>query len=294
MDQALRDLRKLDKRRGGDSVHVARRRFKEIRAILRLVRGKLGEKIYWRESRLLQRAGRPLSALRDATILIESLDAMIRLSRRSLKASRLKPLRRSLLRREKRTRARLFRRKHRVSDMILLVESAGQAADLSSRGRCAWGVLTRGLMRVYVGGGVAMRRALSTRSNVALHDWRKQVTALRYAFEALQCIRPEKIAMMAKKARTLSTLLGDDHDLAVLRYVARRETKAHGSTDASTLFDVIDRRRADLQERAFKIGGEVFLETRTQILGRLNAYWKQGGWRMASQRTLMIGPASDW
>jgi hypothetical protein len=115
---------------------------------------------------------------------------------------------------------------------------------------------------------------------------------LRYAFEALQCIRPEKIAMMARKARTLSTLLGDDHDLAVLKYVARRETKAHGSTDVSTLFEVIDRRRADLQERAFKIGGEVFLETRTQILRRLNAYWKVGRWQMASQRTLMIGPAS--
>jgi len=248
--------------------------------------------MYWRQCRLLQRAERPLSALRDATILIKSLDAMIRLSRRSLKDSRLKPLRRGLLRREKRTRARLFRRKHRVADMIFLVESAKRGAELSSRGRCAWGVITRGLMRMYVGGRVAMRRALSTRSNAALHDWRKQVTALRYAFEALQCIRPEKIAMMARKARTLSTLLGDDHDLAVLKYVARRETKAHGSTDVSTLFEVIDRRRADLQERAFKIGGEVFLETRTQILRRLNAYWKVGRWQMASQRTLMIGPAS--
>jgi hypothetical protein len=49
----------------------------------------------------------------------------------------------------------------------------------------------------------------------------------------------------------------------------------HGSTDVLRLLKVIDRRRISLQERAFRIGGELFLETRAQALGRLNAYWKE-------------------
>ena len=281
MDEALRDLRKLDKRSGDERIHTTRKRFKEIRALLRLVREKLGTRIYRRESRLWRSAGRPLSALRDATILMGSLDAMIQRSHWSVKASRFEPLRRRLLRQQKKARSQV--RRHCLSEIVPLVEEARNRAQLWSRDRCAWGVTTVGLMRMYVAGRVAMRTALSGRSNVALHDWRKRVTALRYAFEALQCIRPQRIAMMARRARALSTLLGDDHDLAVLQHVARQESERHGSTDVSELLEVIDRRRTTLQEGAFSIGGELFLETRAQVLGRFNAYWKAGRWRTIRQ-----------
>jgi len=89
---------------------------------------------------------------------------------------------------------------------------------------------------------------------------------------------------MVKKAHTISTLLGDDHDLAVLQQVARQESERNGSTDVSTLLKVINRRRTKLQETASSIGGELFHETRAQILGRLNAYWRHGGWRTTLQR----------
>jgi CHAD domain-containing protein len=280
-DEALRDLHKLNKRPGNSGIHTARKRFKEIRALLRLCRDKLGERIYRRESREFQRVGRPLSAMRDATILIASLDSMIDRFRRSSKIYQFEPLRRKLLMQQKKARAHV--RKHCLSKMIIRVAGAKERAESWPRDRGGWGVITHGLMRMYVGGRVAMRIALSARSNVALHDWRKRVTALRYALEALQCIRPQKLEMMARKAHALSTLLGDDHDLAVLQIVVGQESERQRSIDMSGLLKVIDRRRTDLQERAFSIGGKLFLETRAQVLGRLNAYWKEGGWRTIRQ-----------
>ncbi len=90
---------------------------------------------------------------------------------------------------------------------------------------------------------------------------------------------------LVRQARALSTLLGDDHDLAILKRVALQETKPRGSSDVCAVFDLIARQRSSLQEKAFKIGGRLFLETRAQLLGRLNAYWRIGAWRMASQST---------
>jgi hypothetical protein len=84
---------------------------------------------------------------------------------------------------------------------------------------------------------------------------------------------------MARRARALSTLLGDDHDLAVLQDAARQEADRQWSSDVSGLLKVIDRRRRNLQKRAFSIGGELYVETRVQFLERLNAYWKEGRWR---------------
>jgi hypothetical protein len=56
------------------AVHEVRKRFKEIRGVLRLVRDEIGEKTFNRENQIFRDAGRPLSKLRDAKVMIDSLD----------------------------------------------------------------------------------------------------------------------------------------------------------------------------------------------------------------------------
>src|SRR5947208_439602 len=74
LDAALAELRP---RKGGDAiVHDARKRFKKVRAVLRLVRAELGERAYQRENKCFRDAGRPLTEVRDAKILIETLDKL--------------------------------------------------------------------------------------------------------------------------------------------------------------------------------------------------------------------------
>src|SRR4051812_42600688 len=57
----------------GERVHAARKNFKRLRAVLRLVRAGIGDSAYQREHQSFRDAARPLSEIRDAKVLIEAL-----------------------------------------------------------------------------------------------------------------------------------------------------------------------------------------------------------------------------
>jgi len=67
----------LDARPLSDTnVHEARKAIKKARATLRLLRNALPAATYRRENEALRNAARPLSATRDAKVLIDALDAL--------------------------------------------------------------------------------------------------------------------------------------------------------------------------------------------------------------------------
>src|SRR5262245_11848944 len=57
-----------------EKVHDTRKRLKRARAAVRLARPALGDRAWRRENESLRDAGRPLSAIRDSRILIDTLD----------------------------------------------------------------------------------------------------------------------------------------------------------------------------------------------------------------------------
>ena len=62
---------------GDSAVHDARRQFKQIRSALRMLRKSMGEKQFAKENRAFRDAGRPLSAVRDAKVMIDALDGLL-------------------------------------------------------------------------------------------------------------------------------------------------------------------------------------------------------------------------
>jgi CHAD domain-containing protein len=71
--------RRIRSRRGvrGEAIHDARKRLKKARAALRLVRDRLGDAEYRRENEALRDAARPLSEIRDADVLIATLEGLM-------------------------------------------------------------------------------------------------------------------------------------------------------------------------------------------------------------------------
>ena len=59
-----------------ERIHSARKSFKRVRAVLRLVRYAVGRSAYEFENEAFRDAGRPLSEVRDAKILIEALKSL--------------------------------------------------------------------------------------------------------------------------------------------------------------------------------------------------------------------------
>ena len=58
-------------------IHEARKATKRLRALVRLVRRELGDEVYALENQCYRDAGRRLSELRDATVLVETLDRLV-------------------------------------------------------------------------------------------------------------------------------------------------------------------------------------------------------------------------
>jgi hypothetical protein len=74
--------------------------------------------------------------------------------------------------------------------------------------------------------------------------------------------------------------LGEDHDLAVLRRMLNDEPQRFGDPgERELLLTLIDRRRAELEQEAIRLGERFFQDRPRAFGGRLKAYWS--AWRKA-------------
>ncbi len=279
IDRALEVLRTSD---GDDqAVHDARKRFKKVRAVLRLVRDELGDKVYQRENAHFRDLGRPLTAVRDARVL---LDALGRLNKHF--ADELQPRAFHAVRRGLRANQQAIRQRVLDEEKAFAVVSAGleEAQDRVRGGHFrhrGWSALRRGLRRVYEQGATALEAARADPSVEKLHEWRKQAKYLWHQLQVLVPVWPPVMESLAEQVHELTQHLGDDHDLAVLRAtVASAADEYGGPVVVETLEALIDRRRAELQAQAFPLGRRIYRDGPKEFTRRIRGYWK--AWRRES------------
>ena len=105
-----------------------------------------------------------------------------------------------------------------------------------------------------------------------LHEWRKRVKEHWYHVQLLRNVWPEMLKPYAEVLSTLSHILGDHHDLHVLR---ERLAKMPAVTKA------IDARLAQLEAEADAIGARVYAEKPAAWLARMRKYWS--AWTRTAQ-----------
>src|SRR5262245_50158045 len=144
------------------SVHTARKRLKEVRALLRLVRDDLGKVVYTQNNRDLRDIARPLSELRDATALLHALESLRPRGKGKLKKHTYEVVKKVL-----RSRRRDLR--HRIIDSEDTLRKAASSLQLVHNrinrwnfSHGTWNVLVPGLRDTYVKGQRAMRIAHKT------------------------------------------------------------------------------------------------------------------------------------
>src|SRR5688572_33912 len=101
IDKALAMLNGKSRGLSDKAVHDVRKRFKEIRGTLRLVRDELGEKTFRKENRTYRDAARPLSEMRDSKVMVDTLDNLLEHFQGRVKPREFAPLRRKLLQRRR-------------------------------------------------------------------------------------------------------------------------------------------------------------------------------------------------
>ena len=249
-------------------IHDARKQLKKARAALRLLRGSIGEIAYRRENAALRDAARPLGAARDSRVLVAALD--------DLGQRKLDKFRRILRHEHAQSRGGLTR------TAIAKQRTALRAViKRSERWRMRgddWAVIGNGLTRSYRRGRKNFATAKEARDTECLHDWRKQVKYLWHQLQVLVPVRPGKIGALADRYHELAEALGDDHDLAVLRLKIESHAQAFERTrDLDDLLRRLDRRRGQLQDRAFALGSRLFADKPRVFAQPLGKYWR--AWR---------------
>jgi CHAD domain-containing protein len=253
-------------------VHEARTAVKLLRALWRLARPQVPERLYERENGRLRQAARRLRALRDLQVVQSTLAGMANADERDLA--------RAAARFEHRLvrpawMARQIRNGRAVLPGLLADMDRSLAAFRTAALDGEWvrAGLQRSFDRAYRGGRLD-RDAPDER----FHRWRKRAKALYLQLRALETLGLSGVTRLRKDLDRLQEDLGNDHDLVLLRQMlAARFEK--GDQDVRVVDREAARRIRRLREDALKLG--------KKVLGRKAAH------RSAAKITGMMGkPAS--
>jgi CHAD domain-containing protein len=238
-------------------VHEARKAIKRMRALARLLREELGEAEFERVNSSLRDAAARLAGARDAEVRLATLRALAERHPRALAPERIRRLQARL----ENERAGTIEPSDR--DEVL--------ADIAAMRRqlARWNLLERdfdtlepGLRRIYREGrsrGDRVRRG-HARNAQDLHDWRKRVKSLYYVLDMLDGAKRKGTRRATRGADRLGDLLGEEHDLWMLRaYVeAHPDALAGDEQTREALIARIERRRMRLGRRALKLGARLY------------------------------------
>ncbi len=256
------------------TVHEIRKVLKRLRALMRLLRHKLGRRRFARENAALRDCGRHLAGARDAEVMLSTLDVLCKRHPAKLAGSRG----------VRRLRAQLFAERDRAATAAILdprLRGAVAGELRAVRERVAgWELTARdaklvepGLERLYREGRRDLRSARRRQDSEALHQWRKRVKDLRYVAETLD--RGDKrIHRVARRADRLGETLGEEHDLALLARAVRERRKRFAGDRAArkALLKLIARRRAKLRRRALRDGERLYRRRPRAFVRRLRHF----------------------
>ena len=282
LDEAVRQLSEGVKSDPAKAVHEARKAVKKNRALLRFARGAVPREQRRSENAALRGAARGLSGVRDAEVMVGTIDRLSDTFAGQVPERTFSAVRKKL------DEARQAHRAAAVDTALHsdAVEDLGAALLRVEEWRLergGWRALKPGLTETYRRGRKAFRRAQDEPTLRNLHEWRKQVKDLWYELRLLQPVCGPVVQGQAKEAGELSDLLGDDHDLGVLSQTVA-EMSDELALDTEALEALIEHRRGELQLEAMFAGGRLYAERRKAFVRRIHSYWRAGRARARAER----------
>jgi CHAD domain-containing protein len=291
-----------------EAVHEARKDIKKLRGLLRLVRPAAPD-LYKAENRPLRDAAAHLALVRDADAALETFDLVLRRAQPEsaegakfaaacgkqagqpslhddVEPLELGSLRARLVAYQEEVHAGAGDMPQRLAQFRTGMREARARVDnwqlpCPDEPAHDFDLLGPGLAKTYKRGRKAMQRAYKEPSVEAFHDWRKRTKYLGYHLRLLQPAWPKLLKAQRQAVKDLQSLLGDDHDLAVLaellRTLRKNGQQASASSEAELALNSEMRRQSELlRRRARGLGKIIYVERPKALRRRLGAYWRQG------------------
>jgi CYTH domain-containing protein/CHAD domain-containing protein len=251
-----------------EAVHGARKDMKKLRTVLRLLRGHLPKKVYEEENERYREAARSLAGSRDAEVKVETLE---RLGEQAddLPKEAVETWRQLLVSDRE---VAVNSDETGIAAAVGTVEAGCAAMERWELDEDGWKTIDAGLTRVYRRGRRRLREVEKDPSEANLHRWRKRAKDLRYALELLEATWSGPLEASAEEAHRLTDLLGDHHDLAVLREDLHE--RRLGEEQTRGLEAAIDAQQERLAVDAADLGRRLYAERPKDFSRRLRRYWR--------------------
>jgi len=269
IDAAVRQLNGEGEADVDEAIHEARKSMKKIRGALRLMRLELGE-IYGQENAFFRDVGLKLSQFRDAGAIIETFDALRKRYRGEMDGRTLASIRRRLI-------ARKQQAEQEADIAAVLAETADDLRQAAPRAG-AWplakdgfSAIAPGLAATFREGRRALGRARKQPLAENYHEWRKRVKAHWYHIRLLESLWSPGIEVYEKRLKDLETVLGEDHNLVMLREKVRAEP------GIGQLPRLISKYQRELRDNALKLGEHIYEEKPGHLGRRIQHLWE--GWQ---------------
>lgn len=259
----------------GERIRCGRAACKKARAALKLLRHDDRE-AYRRENRWLAGAARKLGRLRDADATAAALAVLLAqpapAARRRLLAAAARFVgaalpqsrpRDAIGRKLARFAARLGQADVRLARWMPADDLDGAIADHR---------------RTYRKARAGFHGAQELGTAKAFHEWRKALKAYAHQCRLFRAAWPRGLKAERNALKQLGAVLGEEHDLAVLRKHLRRlrraDRRGDGDEALSALLDTLDRRRDALQLEALQLGERLLVERPRLMADRMSGWWR--------------------
>jgi CHAD domain-containing protein len=254
-------------------VHSARKCLKRLRSLLLLARPGMPEPVFNSLTARVAGIARGLAAARDAQALLDAVNKLDRVTPDD-PASRgpIQSLRGWLQKRRHAAEQNLER--SAASDAMRgLLELRAAFAGLAVYPD-DFSPLAGGLQRCYRTTRKSFKEAYDTDHADDVHDWRKGVQHHWRQMQLLAPCWPSELSARAEAARSLSQILGDDHDIALLCRLISTPTMTFGDPEATAAFLKRCRKRHKALRKEARVKGErLFFERPGPFAERIQAYW---------------------
>lgn len=255
-------------------VHNCRQSIKIARSLLRLVRHGLASKDYHRLNFQLRNASRPLAAVRDAKVVLDSFNELIAISPHHLPVEQIDRLRRRLELRLEDTWQKQIVSRQAFGQLEKRLRRCCDRWKGFKHQKCARSDLERGIRRVYDAGRQQSAMAGATPSLECLHEWRKQSKHLRYQLEFLSAFHGSDLSTPIEELKDLGNRLGQIRDYSILRSVLEEvELPEIPSPLCAELVQMASARMDRELESVLANGRVVYGPTPKEMMRRL-AFWR--------------------
>lgn len=246
-----------------EAVHEARKKFKRVRALYRLVQSDAREFRRVENSRIRDMA-QTLSAVRDATALVETVDYLAGLAKSPEEISALTQASKGLIER----RDRIAEEEHDLPAKMAAAAAtcrqavqALQGLQLGDDYRRTAKSLGKGWKKQLQKAQAALAECDEHADAEVFHDLRKAGQTYWMHLALLGGIWPSAMSAKQKQAKQLVDLLGHEHDLSVLTELVNESPELFGDSEtlALVLGSIIAQQRV-LRQQALEQAHAVFAD----------------------------------